>query len=383
MEKTHTDSNHKICILEADPTRYGGIQQFVRNLAEYLPPERTFLLAYYGGLAEEKPVSVPLIRLNGGGRHEERKKRIYLTGSPLRRNFALLCDLFRIRRNLANVLKNRDVLIVNSASALLLFCCGKVLRNCRIILVQHTASRMMYRRPFDFGGLLRPLKIACFKKSVDAFVMLSPYEKDEFSRWLPLEGKLCQVIRHSRRFPETLPECFPQAAAVLARLVPLKRIDRVIDCARLLPEIRFNIYGDGPEEMCLKTLAASLPNVCFHGKTDDIDGVFRSNSVLLITSDYEGYNISGIEACVHGRPVIVLDTYPAARDLVEDGVNGIVLRDFSAPALASAVEKVLGDPARYREGALKHRSLYEVSSIRDSWRSLIEEKIISIRRPAE
>lgn len=371
MGKRHTDSDHKVFILEADPTRYGGIQQFVRNLTEYLPPERTFLLAYYGGLAEEKPVSVPLIRLNGGGRNEKRKKRIYLSGSPLRRNFALLCDLFRIRRNLADVLKNGDVLIVNSASSLLLFCCKTVLRNCRIVLVQHTAPRMMYRRPFDFGGLLRPLKIAFFRKFVDAFVMLSPREKDEFSRWLPLEGKLCRVIRHSVRFPESLPGCFPQAAAVLARLVPLKRIDRVIDCARLLPEVRFNIYGDGPEERRLKTLAAPLTNVCFHGKTDDIDGVFRDNSMLLVTSEYEGYSFAGIEACAHGRPVVVLNTYPAAKDLVEDHVSGIVLDAFSSEALAGAIKEILASPQSFRDGTLKHRELYSFEKIRMDWRTLI------------
>ena len=370
MKQNHPDSN-KICILEADPTRYGGIQQFVRNLADYLPRDRAYLLAYYGDLAEEKAVSAPLIRLNDRKDSSRLEKRVYLSGTSLQRSFALLCDLFRIRRNLAGFLNPGDVLIVNSASALFLFCCKKVLQNSRIILVQHNAPRMMRRRPFDFGGLFRPLKLACFRKYADALVMLSPREKDGFSSWLPLEGKLCPVIRHAMRFPESLPGQFPRSAAVLARLVPQKRIDRVIACARLLPDVRFNIYGDGPEEMRLKAMAAPLDNVCFQGQTDDIDAVFRDNTILLITSEYEGYPIAGIEACVHARPVVVLDSFPAAKDLVEDHVSGIVLDDFSPEALANAIKEVLSSPQAYCDAALKHRARYSTEKIRAEWRDLI------------
>ena len=98
---------------------------------------------------------------------------------------------------------------------------------------------------------------------------------------------------------------------------------------------------------------------------------------MPFTSDYEGYSISGIEACVYGRPVIVLNTYPAAKDLVEDRVNGRVLDDFSPEALATAILEVMSLPEQYRCGALKHREQYNQAIICDKWRKLIlagEEK---------
>jgi len=360
-----------IYILEADPTRYGGIQGFVRTLAGYLPRNQTFLLAYYGGLAEDRAVSTPLIRLNGKDDRNTRWKRVYLSGSSFQRNLALLLDIPRIRKNMRRLLPGGDTLVLNSAFAMTFLCPRSVLRSNRVILVQHTAPHMMRRRAFDFGGLFRSLKIACFRQFVDTFVMLSPYEKAELSSWLPLEGKRCPVIRHTMAFPENLPADFPRSAAVLARLIPLKRIDRVIACARLLPDVQFNIYGDGPEKALLEKMADGLNNVFFRGYTSDIDAVFRENSILLITSDYEGYCISGIEACVRGRPVIVLNTYPAANDLVEDHVSGIVLDDFSPEALANAVGEVLADPRRYRDGALKHRELYSQKRAEADWNRLI------------
>ena len=358
---------NKVYILEADPTRFGGIQKFCLTLAGFFP-DQAVLLAYYGALAGDRTTAAPVVRLNTG------KRRAYLSRSGLLRALALASDIPGIRKNMKKNMPGGDTLVLNSAFAMTFLCPRSVLRSNRVILVQHTAPRMMRRRAFDFGGLFRSLKISCFRKYVDTFVMLSPYEKADFSRWLPLEGKRCPVILHAMAFPENLPADFPRSAAVLARLIPLKRIDRVIACARLLPDVQFNIYGDGPEKALLEKMADGLNNVFFRGYTSDIDAVFRENSILLITSDYEGYCISGIEACVRGRPVIVLNTYPAANDLVEDHVSGIVLDDFSPEALASAVGEVLADPRRYRDGALKHRELYRPERAEADWKRLIAEE---------
>ena len=288
------------------------------------------------------------------------------------RNIALLLDLPKIRRRLAGQLAPGDTLVVNSASAMLLFCRRSVLKNHKIVLIQHNAPFIMYRRSFDFGGLFRRLKIALFRKYVNTFVMLSPFEAAEFRKYLPLDGKDCRVIRHAMPFPEKLPETFPRAAAILARLVRIKQVEKTIACAKLLPDVQFNIYGSGPDEPRLRTLASGVDNVRFRGYTDDIDKVFEENSMLLITSRFEGYSIAGIEACIRGRPVIVFNTYPAANDLVSNGESGIVLDTMTPEALADAVKTILSDPRKFRDGALKHRTIYQAEYARSQWEELFE-----------
>lgn len=109
--------NNHVYILEADPTRYGGIQEFCRNLGQYLP-EKSTLLAYYGNLAYDKQVSSPLVKLN----HAGFIKKAYFSQSNFWRIFSLLANLWQIRRNLARQLQDGDTLVLNSASAMLLFC---------------------------------------------------------------------------------------------------------------------------------------------------------------------------------------------------------------------------------------------------------------------
>lgn len=370
----------KVGILEADPTRFGGIQEFVRTLASYLPPEQTELLAYYGDLTQEKPLPCRLVLLNNResrsffSRCFRSQKNDYYSNSSLRRKIALLQDLFHIRKNLEKRYPGGDILIVNSVSSLMLFCSKKVLKNNQIILVQHSDPRIMYHRSFDFGGIFRRRKIELFRKYVDVFVLLSEHMTEKFASYLPLERKELVVIRHAVKFPARISTAFPNAVAMLCRLVPLKRVDRLIDCAKLLPNVTFNIYGTGPEEEKLKKAAGQLSNVFFHGYVNDIDRVFMDNSLLAITSEYEGYPISGIEACVRGRPMVVLDTFSAASDLVENDVNGILLEQFSPENFSNAICRILKNPEKFQTGALQHRNLYRCDTAKEKWLNLLQKE---------
>lgn len=367
----------KIGILEADPTRFGGIQAFCRTLSGYLPADQTELLAYYGDLAYEKELQCKLVNLNdrlnrsAASRIFGSRKDIYKSQSPWKRNFALLQDIPFIRRNMEKRYPGGDTIVINSASALLLFLTKKVLKNNRIILVQHNDPEVMYKRSFDFGGFFRKCKIRLFEKYVDTFVLLSDNMQEKFAEYLPLKDKKIEVIRHAVDFPVNLPHNYPAAVAVLARLIRIKRVDRVIACARLLPEVTFNIYGTGPEEDALKNTAVDLENVVFHGYTSDINNVFQNNSILVIASEYEGYPISGIECCVHGRGLIVVNTFSAAVDLVNHNENGILLQEYTPEGMAVAIKTILSSPVKYQQGALRHRELYNCKTAAASWRQLL------------
>ena len=58
-----------------------------------------------------------------------------------------------------------------------------------------------------------------------------------------------------------------------------------------------------------------------------------------------------VEACGAGRPVVTTDV-PGCRDVVTDGVNGLLVPVHDLGALADALEALLIDPAlRARMGA--------------------------------
>ncbi|MDN3517204.1 glycosyltransferase [Aquisalimonas lutea] len=100
--------------------------------------------------------------------------------------------------------------------------------------------------------------------------------------------------------------------AVVGRLVPVKRIDLVIDIARTLSlqapgKFRFVIYGDGPlREILEARVRDELPEgmLVFRGFSTNLLSELNRHDALLIASDHEGLPTNLLEALALGKPVI-------------------------------------------------------------------------------
>ncbi len=372
----------KLAILVDDPTCYGGIQQFSRDLAGMLGGDglTVELLAYSGALSGLKPCDARIVRLNetekrrGAVRLLRGGPQRYLACGPLRLG-ALLLDIPRIRRRIREVLPGGDVLLINSFHSAHLFVPREVLRNNRVIFVQHTSPSQLYQWRYDFGGWLRRWKIELFNRYVDALVTLSPLEEAGLARYLRLDGKLVRVIRHQTNLPETtaLASGDPREVLFLGRLTASKRVDRILQVAAAAPQFHFHLCGDGPEEGKWKRAAAGLKNVHFHGYVKEPSTWLRRAGIVIFTSDFEGYPIAGIEATAYGKPIVALHTFPAAADLVVNGKNGRLLEDFTPEGVAAALEEVARNYPACCAGALAERDKFSGTVIHKAWRELLRD----------
>lgn len=367
-------------ILVDDPSCYGGIQQFVRDLERTLSDcIEVKILAYFGTLSGLKACPDNVIRLNFA-ENRSRFMRIFLGGAEtyckpsLKRTLALLWDSFQIRKKLKKILSGNDILLINAFHTAHLFVPHKVLKHNTICFVQHNSPAQLYAWKYDFGGLCRNHKINLFNKYVDAMVFLSPFEQKEISGYLDLTCKHTAVIRHQTELPDVPVTATDRCREVmfLGRLVNKhKRIDRILQIAEAAPEFNFNIYGDGPDRDMLKKMAQHLKNVHFHGFVSDVSAAMQKNGIMIFTSDYEGYPIAGIESVAWGRPLAVLNSFPAAADLVENNLNGILLDEFCPEKFAAALRRIADDYGQYHQAALKIREKYDPEQIGCQWRDFI------------
>ncbi|HWC57926.1 MAG TPA: glycosyltransferase family 4 protein [Candidatus Paceibacterota bacterium] len=121
------------------------------------------------------------------------------------------------------------------------------------------------------------------------------------------------------------------------RLLFHKNVDVLLRAIKILkekiPTISAVIVGDGPEKVSLEQLAKDLAieqNVIFLGFVErDIDlyGLMKSSKVFVLPSVREGFGIVTIEANACGLPVVTTNHKDnATKDLIEEGVNGYVVR---------------------------------------------------------
>ncbi|MBI1892853.1 MAG: glycosyltransferase family 4 protein [Candidatus Rokubacteria bacterium] len=152
---------------------------------------------------------------------------------------------------------------------------------------------------------------------------------------------------------------------VVARLVPIKRHEQFLRAAALVrprsPGCHFLIVGDGERGAELEKLARreGLAD-CLHflGWRRDLDRIYADLDVVALTSANEGSPVSLIEAMAAGCPVVATRV-GGVPDLVEEGVNGLLVRPGDPAALADALVDLLEDPERRRRfGANGRKRVY-------------------------
>jgi glycosyltransferase involved in cell wall biosynthesis len=141
-----------------------------------------------------------------------------------------------------------------------------------------------------------------------------------------------------------------EVVTLVARLVPIKRVDRFLRIASLLsrrPRIRFVVVGDGElrDQLIASREARTLgERLVWAGFRRDMPDVCFASDIVVLTSDNEGTPVSLIEAQAAGVPVVGTDV-GGVRSAVRDGHTGLLAPSDDEPRLASLIDSVLEDRA--------------------------------------
>ena len=151
------------------------------------------------------------------------------------------------------------------------------------------------------------------------------------------------AIDTERFAAETPPSPPPLVLGMAARLIRLKRVDRVISLLAALRErgmdLRLRIAGDGPERENLEDLVKEKKledKVEFLGLVRDMPAFYRSIHILCLASETEDLPMVLIEAMAAGRAVIASDV-GGISELTEGGI-GLLVPDWEKANLAEEVE---------------------------------------------
>jgi glycosyltransferase involved in cell wall biosynthesis len=160
-----------------------------------------------------------------------------------------------------------------------------------------------------------------------------------------INGATRQSMREAMREELGIP---PRSRVVtlVARLVPIKRVDRFLQVAQELSgheDVHFLIVGDGElrESLEQSPEARALGDrLTWAGFRRDIPAVVFTSDVIVQTSDNEGTPVSLIEAQAAGVPV-VSTRVGGAPTVIQDGATGFVTPRDPPQAMAFTIDMML------------------------------------------
>lgn len=155
-------------------------------------------------------------------------------------------------------------------------------------------------------------------------------------------------------YPDSLP-----VILLAARMIWSKGIGEFVEAAKIVNRedrvARFILVGDTDQGNPAGIKAEQLMEwnetgvVEWWGRRDDMPYVMSQSSIVCLPTSYgEGVPKVLIEAAACGRPIIATDV-PGCRDIVREGVNGLLVKPGDVPSLVAAIRELLADPARGRD----------------------------------
>ena len=163
-----------------------------------------------------------------------------------------------------------------------------------------------------------------------------------------------------------------------------KRVYRVIDTwAKLeaqFPDWKLTVVGDGIERRNVEKQVAeySLQNVTFEGFQQP-KLYYERASILLLTSEYEGFPLVLADCMSFGVIPVVYDSYSAVRDIISDGKDGIVIpycKDgYRADVAASMLADIMMSDEKRKVmaiAAIEKSKCYSLDRIYEQWMKTFE-----------
>lgn len=154
-------------------------------------------------------------------------------------------------------------------------------------------------------------------------------------------------------------------AVFIARLEAVKRVDYLLQIlSQVAPKYSewiFRIYGDGKERELVENFIGKrrFPNIEYCGSTADVSLVLQEAKILLMTSEYEGWGLVLTEAMANGVVPIAFASYLSIYDIIDDGVNGVLVSPFNIDEYSSKLSNLLDGGLSYQ---IMHQKVYSKAS---------------------
>lgn len=337
----------KICFVISN-LRGGGAERVISVLSSHFADFYDTSLVYF---EQEKP----FYELNP-------KINLISLKTPKNRILKILYKIFKIRK----ISAKHDIIIsfMDTTNILVLFSCAFLGK--KIFISEHSS--------YDAIGFKLGLLRRIFYPFSDGLSVLS---KQDFKYFNFVKNKaiIYNPFAFYKEFSEQ--ENFNKENLIIfvGRLEDIKGCDIFLYAIKIadLKDFRVEILGNGSKRIELESLAKSLNiNVKFLGSIKEIQNFYKRAKIIVSSSKSEGLPNVLIESIFY-KCLRVATPTNGAKELINDGVDGFLSKDFSPNELAKSIQKAINCDEKISQNAYKNIANFKLENIYQKWLDLIKK----------
>ncbi len=168
----------------------------------------------------------------------------------------------------------------------------------------------------------------------------------------------------------------------LARFSILKNQESLINAFKIVleefPEAKLHLYGEGDTKKRDQKyiLENKLEESIFiHPFTSYPEEVYNQASLAVFPSKLEGFSLFVLESLSHGLPVVSYNIDYGPSDMIDEGINGLLIPPLNEEKLAEGILKILRDPTLHEQmsdAAYESAKRFKAGSVSMLWKDLLE-----------
>lgn len=237
--------------------------------------------------------------------------------------------------------------------------------------------RLQYGRKGLLGWIdkLRTRQDERIVRRFDKFVVLTNEDKGYWGNLPNIEV----IPNAAMQVSESCSDVTDKRVIAVGRLDYQKGFDRLIEAwewiqgTGKLTDWRLDIFGQGEWKEMLQRMIEEKGlqhSVQIHRPTKQIGEEYVKSSLLVMSSHYEGFPMVMIESMACGLPVVSFDYKCGPKDIIQHGINGLLVPEGDIKALANAMMEVMTDETYRRmlsRNARKVVDTYSEEAVMARW----------------
>lgn len=237
---------------------------------------------------------------------------------------------------------------------------------------QHWATVQAYKKSYLYGDrvvVLSESYVKLFKKYASledtekliAIPNCIPFEFTMTEKDIQQKQKTCLLVGRMVDFPK--------------RVSLVLKMWKQIEQRQEAQNWNLEIIGDGPDLEAFRNNAQTLglQRCSFAGRQNPIE-YYRKASLFFMTSEFEGFPMTLVEAQQMGCVPIAFDSFESLHEVIEDGINGRIIPEGDVEKYIETSLLLMNNSSNRQqlaEHAIIDCKRYKQESICNLWKSLL------------